>query len=68
MQNGGIPKMHKTYIGMDIHKNFIQAAAIDEKGNIIQEKRFSSDLQEINNFIQKLNSQDIQAAIESTCT
>jgi len=60
--------MHKAYIGMDIHKNFIQAAALDEKGNILQEKRFSSDLQGINNFIQNLNNSDIQAAIESTCT
>jgi len=60
--------MHKTYMGMDIHKNFIQAIAMDEKGNILQEKRFSSDLQDINDFIQKLNSKDIQAAIESTYT
>jgi predicted NBD/HSP70 family sugar kinase len=60
--------MHKTYIGMDIHKNFIQATAMDEKGNILKEKRFSSDLQVINDFIKQLNCKDIQAAIESTCT
>ncbi len=53
---------------MDIHKNFIQAAATDEKGNILQEKRFSSDLQGINAFVKSLNSKDIKAAIESTCT
>ena len=47
--------MHKTYIGMDIHKNFIQATAMDEKGNILKEKRFSSDLQGINDFIKQLN-------------
>lgn len=55
--------MRTTYIGMDIHKNFIQATAMDEKGNVLQEKRFSSDLHGINEFIKSLNSRDVQAAI-----
>lgn len=53
---------------MDIHKNFIQACAMDEKGKILNEKRFSSDLQGIAGFIQKLPGEEIFAAIESTCT
>jgi transposase len=53
---------------MDIHKNFIQAAAMDEKGNILQEQKFNSTIAEINRFIEGLDTQKIKAAIESTCT
>ena len=60
--------MRTTYVGMDIHKNFIQAAAMDEHGNILQEQKFSSDISGINRFVESLNAQKIKAAIESTCT
>ena len=60
--------MRTTYIGMDIHKNFIQAAAMDEKGTILQEQRFDSDISGIKRFIGNLDATKIKAAIESTCT
>jgi transposase len=53
---------------MDIHKNFIQACAVDEKGGILNERRFSSDLQGISGFVQSLPQGELCAAIESTCT
>jgi transposase len=60
--------MRTTYVGMDIHKNFIQAAAMDEKGNILREQKFNSDISGIKRFIENLNAHKIKAAIESTCT
>jgi len=60
--------MRTTYVGMDIHKNFIQATAMDEQGNILHEQKFSSDIYGIKRFVESLNSQKIKAAIESTCT
>ncbi len=60
--------MHTTYVGMDIHKNFIQATAMDEQGNILKEQKFKSDRNEIKCFVQSLKAQKIQAAIEPTCT
>jgi len=60
--------MRTTYVGMDIHKNFIQAAAMDEHGNILREQKFKSTGDAIKNFIESLQAQKIQAAIESTCT
>jgi transposase len=53
---------------MDIHKNFIQAAAMDKAGNIITEQKFKSDGEEIKRFVKSLNAQKIHAAIEATCT
>ena len=60
--------MRTTYVGMDIHKNFIQAAAMDEQGNIIKEQKFKSTKDDIKQFVNNLNAQQIHAAIEATCT
>lgn len=53
---------------MDIHKNFIQATAMDEHGNIQKEQKFKSDINGIRRFVNGLGSENIKAAIESTCT
>jgi transposase len=53
---------------MDIHKNFIQTAAMDENGNIIKEQKIKSNKEEIKRFIHTLKNQKIKAAIEATCT
>jgi transposase len=61
--------MRTLYVGMDIHKNFIQAAAMDENGNIIKEQKIKSNKEEIKGFIHNLkNPEKVQAAIEATCT
>jgi len=53
------------YIGMDIHKNFIQACAMDSKGNVLKEQRMGTE--ETKEFIKLFKSYAIKAAIESTC-
>ena len=60
--------MRTAYIGMDIHKNFIQAAAMDKHGNILKEQRIKSDINGVRKFINNLNCEKIKAAIEATCT
>ena len=57
--------MRTLYVGMDIHKNFIQAAAMDQAGTIIKEQQFNSTEKEIKRFIKTLKAQNIQAAIEA---
>ena len=51
--------MRTTYVGMDIHKNFIQAAAMVENGNTINEKKFKSKKEEIKRFIHSLKNKKI---------
>ena len=58
--------MRTTYVGMDIHKSFIQAATMDEQGNILREQKFNSDIFGIKRFVENLNTQKIKAALEST--
>jgi len=60
--------MRTIYIGMDIHKNFTQASAMDEHGSILKEQKFKSDIDGIRGFVNGLDGEKIKAAIESTCT
>ncbi len=60
--------MRTIYVGMDIHKNFIQAAALDEKGNIIKEQKFTTGEGEIQRFVKSFKTRKIRVAIEATCT
>jgi transposase len=60
--------MCTTYVGMDIHKSFIQAAVIDEEGNVIKEQKFKSNRDDIKRFVTSIKTQKIHAAIEATCT
>lgn len=62
--------MRTIYIGMDIHKNFIQAAAVAENGDLIGNHRFENSPGQIKRFMQSLAAPAyrIKAAIESTCT
>ena len=53
------------YIGMDIHKNFIQACAMNSRGNILKEQKIGTD--RISEFIKPFKNHKIKAAIESTC-
>jgi transposase len=60
--------MRTLYVGMDIHKNFIQAAAMDQAGNIIKEQQFKSDGKEITRFVKSLKTKNVHATTEATCT
>jgi len=62
--------MRTIYIGMDIHKSFIQAVAMEENGEIIEQCRLENTQEHIERFIQSLPipTYRIIAAIESTST
>jgi len=63
-----ISHMRTTYVGMDIHKNFIQAVAMDKDGEILKEQMFKPDLDNIRGFVKEFDGGEIKAAIEATCT
>lgn len=60
--------MSTIYVGMDIHKSFIQAAVIDDQGNAMTKQRFGSDDAAIGSFMSSFQNMDVKAAIEATCT
>jgi transposase len=60
--------MSTIYVGMDIHKNFIQGAAVDEHGNVLVNEKFSADDAALGSFMRSFAGNDVKAAIEATCT
>ena len=54
------------YIGLDVHKNYLQAAVLDDEGQLLKQERIPNSKDEIINFFQEFNKAKI--AIESSST
>lgn len=52
------------YIGLDVHKSFCQAAVVDEKGEIVEEKRIDTTKEAIEGFFRRYKGS--KAVLEST--
>lgn len=55
-----------NYIGLDIHKKNTQACMKDEKGNVIVNERFLSDVVAINAFLDRLGGAEAKIVMEAT--
>jgi len=55
-----------TYIGLDVHKNFTQAVAMNEQGEILLEREMASDSKELKRFVERLGDTSLEAALESS--
>ena len=44
-----------TFVGMDVHKNYLQVAVLDEKGNILNNSRVENNLIKVNEFFDSLH-------------
>lgn len=56
---------YSRYTGLDLHKQFIQAATIDQDGQVLREWRISTKPEEIRAFAETLTGDDA-VALEST--
>jgi transposase len=56
------------YVGIDVHKKMCQAAIIDEDGTPLDEVKFRSDPEDIEDFAMKLSTfrDEVRAVVEST--
>jgi transposase len=43
------------YVGMDLHKNYLQVAVMDEKGKVIKNSKIDNDIQKIGGFFDQIN-------------
>jgi transposase len=46
------------FVGMDLHKNYLQIAVMDKKGKILQNSRIDNNLKRINRFFESINSKE----------
>jgi transposase len=43
------------FVGMDVHKNYLQVAVLDEKGKVLNNSRVDNDLTKVNEFFDSLH-------------
>ena len=54
------------YVGMDLHKNYLQIAVVDEKGKLIKNSKIDNDIQKIGKFFDQIN--DVKIKKQNTYT
>jgi hypothetical protein len=42
------------FVGMEVHKNYLQVAVLDEKGKVMSNSRVDNNLIKVNAFIQAI--------------
>ncbi len=58
--------MMMRYVGMDLHKNYLQIAVVDEKGKLIKNSKIDNDIQKIGKFFDQIN--DVKIKKQNTYT
>jgi hypothetical protein len=43
------------FVGMDVHKNYLQVAVLDEKGKVVSNSRVDNNLIKVNEFFDTLH-------------
>ena len=41
-----------VFVGMDVHKNYLQVAVLDEKGKVLNNSRVDNNLIKVNEFFE----------------
>jgi transposase len=56
------------FVGMDLHKNYMQIAVMDKKGKVLQNSRIDNNLKHISRFFENISSSSkTQVVMESSC-
>ena len=56
------------YIGMDLHKNYLQVAVLDEKGRVLKNSRVNNEISTVGRFFDRINSENnAKVVMESSC-
>lgn len=53
------------FIGLDIHKKFIYGCILDNHGNVVSERKFDTEPEELDRFLSNSNKEECRIAIES---
>jgi transposase len=54
------------FVGMDLHKNYLQVAVMDEKGKVLKNSRVDNDLKQVDRFFEKISIPS-RVVMESSC-
>jgi hypothetical protein len=43
------------FVGMDLHKNYLQIAVMNEKGKVLENSRINNNLKQVGRFLMKIS-------------
>ena len=52
---------------MDLHKNYLQIAVMNEKGKVLENSRINNSLKQLGKFFDNFNDQKTRIVMESSC-
>ena len=56
--------MQETYVGLDVHKKFIQGCVLDKEGKVVLEQKFKNEPHSMDLFLSNIKP-DSKIALES---
>jgi transposase len=59
-------KVSSMFVGMDLHKKYLQVAIVDDKGKVVENSKMKNDLVEVDKFFKDVNN-DAKVVMESSC-
>jgi transposase len=54
------------FVGMGVHKNYLQVAVLDEKGKVLNNSRIDNNLMKVNEFFDRLRTSNTKVVMESS--
>jgi hypothetical protein len=54
------------FVGMDLHKNYLQIAVMNEKGKVLENSRIDNNLKQVGKFFDNLNDEKTCIVMGST--
>ena len=55
------------FVGMDLHKSYLQIAVMNNKGKILENSRIDNNLKQVGAFFDNLNDKKTRIVMESSC-
>jgi hypothetical protein len=55
------------FVGMDVHKNYLQVAVLDEKGKVLNNSRVDNNLIKVSEFFDNLHLGNNTKVVMESC-
>ena len=55
------------FAGMDLHKNYLQIAVMNDKGKVLENSRINNDVKQVGRFFdENINDEKVRVVMESS--
>ncbi|MFY9966317.1 MAG: hypothetical protein WBL44_01410 [Nitrososphaeraceae archaeon] len=62
--DGKVYSSSSMYVGMDVHKNYLQIAVLNEKGKVLNNSRVDNEVNKISEYFDRLNHGQFESILK----